>query len=460
MHHRGYQRAVRHVRRQLNRNNYVIKPTHVRWRLRHHRASLRIDHHVVVFDANLPQHRRHQRYLVLAISVPVREHLRRRMRLPPSYPQFDRYVTYVLLREPCQRLHFLERRPSRSRQRHHLLLYFRRSIRTPAQQSLVPNSHLLPILEPFVLCGSAGREKRYDHLPCHSRPRRHIVFVPDSFYVAHHPLRLVSRLRHFGFRIVQPRRFVFPSLRKLQRVVRLAHRARLLKEPHVLQNVRLCFLLVFVPNDVSRIGSRDAQHLVLYVRDQFAPLHFRQRYLHRVLVLHFVIFPLRRDAPSPDGGNFFVSIKGNRHDSVIAPTWPQYLVRFAHGGLDLVCRHYRHRLLGIKQHGVRLFVMRRQRRIHQRVHPPWRVRSRSSTASEAHHSECQHCQESRRGPVPSSAPPLRPAATPLAVHLPPSQSGKKPSTLGTPSAAAKECRHLALDSGAMSPCHSPLLTYI
>src|SRR4029077_4329330 len=91
------------------------------------------------------------------------------------------------------------------RQRRHFLFEFWRSISPPAGQTLVPNSHLFPVLKSLVLRRTTRREKRNDHLASNALPGRHIVFVLDPLDLAHDPLRLVSRLDWFCFLIIHPR---------------------------------------------------------------------------------------------------------------------------------------------------------------------------------------------------------------------------------------------------------------
>jgi hypothetical protein len=147
---------------------------------------------------------------------------------------------------------------------------------------------------------------------------------------------LIPDLAWLGFWIIYPSRFVFPSGRKLQSVLSLAHGARFLKGPDILQDERLALLFVFVPDDISRLGGGDAKHFNFYVRHELASIYFGQRYLHCLLVFDFVVFALSRDAPSAHASDFLMGIEGNDQRAVFATTGAQDLIGFANCGFDLV----------------------------------------------------------------------------------------------------------------------------
>src|SRR5208283_5004655 len=98
--------------------------------------------------------------------------------------------------------------------------------------------------------------------------------------------------------IVEPGGFVLPVGGNLQGVMALPRRALPLEVPYVLQSQRLLFDIVLVADDVPRIRRGNAEEFDLHIRDQFAPFDLRQRDFRGVLVLHFVVFTLRRDAPT------------------------------------------------------------------------------------------------------------------------------------------------------------------
>src|SRR6267154_1006824 len=120
-------------------------------RLRGNRTAFGIYDHVVRIDADLMQHCSHQRRFVLAISVMMGEHFRSGMRLPSADSQLDRHVPNVPLREIPEGLHLRKWSARRRRQRRHFLFEFWRSISPSARQTLVPNSHLFPVLKSLVL---------------------------------------------------------------------------------------------------------------------------------------------------------------------------------------------------------------------------------------------------------------------------------------------------------------------
>ncbi len=159
--------------------------------------------------------------------------------------------------------------------------------------------------------------------------------------------------------MVYPGRFVFPTCGELQRIVRFPGRVRSLDVPDVLQNKRVIFLLVFVPDDVSRVGRWDVQDLHAHVRNQFAALHRGHRDLRSVLFFYLVIFSLCRDAPCVQIRDSRACVKRNKDRSQIAPSGSNNLVRLAHQCLDLVRRLHGGDSFRIHLHRVGLFVVGR-----------------------------------------------------------------------------------------------------
>ena len=81
-------------------------------------SALGVDDYVVRIDADFAQHGTHQRDLILAISVVMREYVRGGMWLQTTDSKFDGYVANVVLDEVGQDSHFVEgpwRRSSQSR---------------------------------------------------------------------------------------------------------------------------------------------------------------------------------------------------------------------------------------------------------------------------------------------------------------------------------------------------------
>ncbi len=199
--------------------------------------------------------------------------------------------------------------------------------------------------------------------------------------------------------------------------MRFPNGIRFLKVPNVLQDKWLFFLLIFVSHDVPRVCRRDAQEFVFYIGDEFASVYFRQRNFHRLFIFHFVVFALRGDAPAAHAGDLRMGVVGDRQRAKLAAAGPQNLVGFANCYFDFVRGLYRYDSLGVKQHHVRLLIVRRQRHIYQRVHPAGRVSSRGPghSGKTAHRTECEINQNSPHFNYP---PRLRRAATRSAVHLP------------------------------------------
>ena len=136
--------------------------------------------------------------------------LLRRMGLPPSNPQFDGHVPDVTLHKIRQRPHFLRGRVLASGVFFRLLRDGRRRVPAALIKVCLPLPDICPSFVGFST-GSAGRQKVKEHLPGHSRPRRHVVFLLDCFHVSQHPLPLIAASGRFRFGIIQPGGLVLPA---------------------------------------------------------------------------------------------------------------------------------------------------------------------------------------------------------------------------------------------------------
>src|SRR6266478_3553968 len=143
-----------------------------------------------------------------------------------------------------------------------------------------------------------------------------------------------------------------------------------LEIPDDLQKKGLLLYFIFVANDVSRVGRRDAQLSVPDVRDQFASFERRGK-IERVLLLDRIVLALRRDAPAMQTSDFSARIEIDAYRAMFSPFGPQNLVGLAHLRPDLIHRQNGHVPLGIQQHRVGLLIVRRQRGPDQCAHPLW-----------------------------------------------------------------------------------------
>src|SRR5260370_11340320 len=204
-------RLVFDLARQLHCQNFMVKPSDHWGAVWGSSSPHGIDGDIERFNANFVQHRTQERCLILAISVTMREDLRRRVGLPTSNSELDCNVSYVALNELLQRLHLRERRRRVRREGGNLLLDFWRSIPPPLLEAGLPIPHLSPILKPLC-CSTARWHKRNHQKPGNSPPRSHAFFVPDSFPAAHPPLPLISPLHSLPFPLLNPRALTFPPL--------------------------------------------------------------------------------------------------------------------------------------------------------------------------------------------------------------------------------------------------------
>src|SRR5437867_3256161 len=90
-----------YVIREPHGQDHMIEPSDRRslWR---DRVSCRVDGDVERFNPNLLKHGAQERGFILAVPIFVTENVRRRMRLPASYPQLDGYVSNIFLHGPCE----------------------------------------------------------------------------------------------------------------------------------------------------------------------------------------------------------------------------------------------------------------------------------------------------------------------------------------------------------------------
>ena len=209
-----------------------------------------------------------------------------------------------------------------------------------------------------------------------------------------------------------------------------------LEMPGVLQDQRLFLDFVFVPDNVSGIRRRYAKNLLLHIGDQLASLDLRERNLHGILVLHFIIFALRGDAPAMQARDLLGRIEGNCNDAVLPASGPENLVGLPHLRFDLVNRYHGDVLLRIQQHGIRLLVVRGERRIDLRVHPLRRITHRDSPRHAQQNAYRGPGENQPCGPVTDRPPCL--AVRQSVAHLPSSLLEKSSAVSGSTSCLTKE----------------------
>ena len=126
---------------------------------------------------------------------------------------------------------------------------------------------------------------------------------------------------------------------------------------------------VLVSDNISRIGSRYMEHSRLYICNQLAAFNLRRRYLHRVLIFHFVVFALCRNGPAVQACHLAVGIQEDDDGAVFATAGTQDFVRPTNSNLDLVTRDDVDIRLTVEQRCVGLLVVCRQWRVYLRMHP-------------------------------------------------------------------------------------------
>src|SRR4051812_40757891 len=114
-------------------------------------------------------------------------------------------------------------------------------------------------------------------------------------------------------------------------------RILLLKIPTLLQHQRMLLNLIFVSDYVSRIGSRYLKHFYFDVANQLAAFDFGERYFRSVLVLHLVVFALRRNTPAVL--TLRLEFEEDKDSAVVTSAGTQDFVGFADDSFDLVCRN-------------------------------------------------------------------------------------------------------------------------
>src|SRR5436190_10091660 len=95
---------------------------------------------------------------------------------------------------------------------------------------------------------------------------------------------------------------------------------------------------VLVSDNISRIGSRYMEHSRLYICNQLAAFNLGRRYLHRVLVFHYVVFALCRNGPAVQACHLAVGIQEDDDGAVFATAGTQDLERTTDSHPDLITR--------------------------------------------------------------------------------------------------------------------------
>ena len=180
---------------------------------------------------------------------------------------------------------------------------------------------------------------------------------------------LISGLCRLHFLVIQPRRLEFPAGRQLQRIVVLANGILLLKVPRILQHQRMLLHLIFISNNISRIGSGYLEDFHSYVADQLAAFNLGQRHLGPVFVFYLVVLALSRDAPAVQVRHLPVGVDRNQNGTVIAAARTEHFICLADCSLDLIGRDDIDVGLRIEQHSIGLLFMSWQWSTDLRVHP-------------------------------------------------------------------------------------------
>src|SRR5438552_14169814 len=112
----------------------------------------------------------------------------------------------------------------------------------------------------------------------------------------------------------------------MERIMGFSYWIRFLETPNILQPEGLLLYLVFVANNVSHIGRRNAQDSVLCVLDQITAFD-RCCDISRIFLLNFVVLTLRRNAPGTEICDFPPRIEMDMHRAMLPSFRPQNLVR-------------------------------------------------------------------------------------------------------------------------------------
>ena len=156
-----------------------------------------------------------------------------------------------------------------------------------------------------------------------------------------------------------------------------ANRNSLLKVPGILEYPGV-FDLKFVADHIAWVCSGYVKDLRFHVVHQLDSLDHGGRNFSRVLVLHFVVFSLRRNAPpmqgsDPLGGN----VEVNEDSSVLTPIWPQDFVSSPNLGFDLVRGNHANVYFLVKHHGVGFLVVSGQRGRSDSMSPRGRITAKA-----------------------------------------------------------------------------------
>src|SRR5438270_2792764 len=213
--------------------------------------------------------------------------------------------------------------------------------------------------------------------------------------------------------------------------------------------------LIFISDDISRIGSWYLKNFRFHIGDKLAAFDLRRRYLSAVFVLHLIIFALRRDTPAVQARDLPVGIEEDDDGAVLTSTGPQDLVSSADCSPDLVGRYDVDVCLRVEQHGVGLLIVRRQRRANLRMHPRRSIPRRRKPRHKREDTGCDPKQNCER-PTLSYWHWRPPAAKQLVLHLPTSLPGKNSAMPGSTSAPATTDPLSACDLDESCSCRSLL----
>src|SRR5579872_781284 len=282
--------------------------------------------------------------------------------------------------------------------------------------------------------------------------RGHLWFRANAFDIAYDPLQLRPAFGRLGFGIVDPVSLVGPAGGQLQGVVSFADGNLALEAPNVLQHHRLLVLLIFVADDIPRVGSGDLQQFVFYIIDELTSFNLRQRGFDRLFILYFIIFPLSWNTPAVESIDLGMSVEGDRGNPIVAAAGPEDLVGDADLGLDLVDRLDVDDSFFVQQHGVGLFVVSGQGCRNKGVHP---LRSVAGASREHSGESTDRAQQDSETPAINCWHWRPPAAERLVVHRLSSPPERNYARLGSTSARATGCRHSERGSNANCPCCFP-----